>query len=61
MLFSKEILDGKKFDICEDSYFFDEKWNCVRINYCSEKKDYLFDKCTENYYFNKYRDTEKYM
>ena len=57
LLFCKETLDGKKCDICEDGYFFDQKGNCVGINYCAERKEYLCDKCIENYYFNKYRDT----
>ena len=57
LLFCKESLDRKKCDKCVEDYFFDEEGNCININYCLEKKEYLCNKCIDGYYFTKYRDT----
>ena len=49
----KQTLDGKKCDICEDGYYFDEDGNCVNINFCSKIGDMeKCEKCIEGYYFS---------
>ena len=46
----KESLDGEKCDICDEDYFFDEKGNCVGVNYCAEGGYGKCNKCFEGYY-----------
>ena len=54
-LFCKETLDGEKCDVCEDDFFFDQKGNCVGVNFCEEGKYYGCDKCIDGYYFSRDR------
>ena len=49
-LFCRESLDGKKCDLCENDYFFDENDNCVGTNYCADGQYYRCNKCVDGYY-----------
>ena len=49
-LFCQLSLDGKTCDTCDEDYFFDEKGNCVGVNYCSEGSYYSCEKCLDGYY-----------
>ena len=35
----KHTLNGKKCDICEDDYYFDEEGNCFGFNFCSKGRE----------------------
>ena len=50
LLNCKESLDGEKCEVCNDDFFFDEKGNCIGVNYCAEGRFYGCDKCIEGYY-----------
>ena len=52
LYYCKESIDGKKCDICEDDFFFDEKGNCTNVKYCSEGK-FNCQKCIDGYFFTK--------
>ena len=52
LLFCRESLDGKKCEVCDEDYFFDEKGNCTSVNYCSEGNGKC-KKCIDNYYLTK--------
>ena len=52
LLFCKESLDGKKCDVCDDDYFFDENGNCTSVNFCTEGM-FNCQKCIEGYYLTK--------
>ena len=50
----KESLDGKKCDVCDDNYYFDEQGKCIVFNYCLKLKNmFKCDKCEKNYYLTK--------
>ena len=48
----KVSLDGEKCDICDDDFFFDEKGNCIGVNYCAEAPFYGCRKCIDEYYLS---------
>ena len=35
--FCKETLDGKKCNLCEENYHFDEEGKCIWVNFCAEE------------------------
>ena len=52
----KESLDGKKCDVCDDDYYFDEKGKCLAVNYCLKQiNEFQCEKCASNYFLSKYK------
>ena len=53
--YCKESMNGKKCDICEEDYYFDEEGNCLSINFCEKKGEYnSCQKCIDGYYLSQY-------
>ena len=55
----KLSLDGKKCEICDEDYYFDENGICIQTQYCSESENLKCKKCMPGYYlldnfYNKY-------
>ena len=54
----KQTIDGKKCEICDDNYYFDEEGKCISINYCSKSSDNIkCEKCNSGYYLSEYKNS----